>query len=1306
MSRNQARLVLVFAVLLAATFSMACLGGGGSSSLAPLGPKPSAPTGLAASAGDRRVDLTWTAATGAATYTVYRDATPNLVPSDANRLAAGVTAAAYADTSALNDVTYYYAVTAASAGGEGAASAVVSARPTSANVPPVAPDPVSASATSTAIRVTWTAVTGATSYRVYRSSSPNVPIDTGAQIADVPAPATSYDDAAATPGNTYFYVVRAVNAFGASQRSNIVGPVSRANALAAPTGLTATAGNAKVDLSWTAVSGATAYKVYRSNAPAPVTSGALLATVNAPTVTYSDATAVNGTLYYYVVTTVGGPSDSGPSNEVSATPAAGGAPPTAPTALTATPGNGRVDLSWTASAGATTYNVYRATAASVPITGTPLGVVSAPVTTYADTTVTNGTTYFYVVTAVNASGQSAASNEVSAAPTPGTGAPPAPTGLVATGGNAQVSLSWTAAGGATSYRVYRATAPGVPATGTPLATVNAPTVTYTDATATNGTTYYYVVTAVNAGGASAASNEANATPTAPGSPPSAPTGLVATAGAGKIDLSWNSVSGAVTYKVWRGTAPGVTATGSPLATVNAPTVTYSDATAANGTTYYYVVTAENANGASVVSNEASATVNALPVAPTGLTATAGNAFVLLKWTGSAGATGYRIYRATAPSVPISSGGGTPLYSGVKQTSYVDGAVTSGTTYYYVVTAVNGAGESGASNEVSATPTAAWKVVFPFGTTNTLWGLWGSGPFDVYAVGYNGVILRSLDGGASWDTLSAAGSTAEFKDVWGPQAGELYVVGASGTILKSVDGATFTASPSGTTQNLEGVFGAPDASAIWAVGAAGTIQKSTDRGVSWTAQGVGAGVDFLAVWAYDAQNVFAVGKGGKVYATTNGGAAWSAQTSNTTKDLHAVFGVTDKEVYASGDSDAFIATTNGGAAWSVKTIGSSVVNFHGAWAPSSQNVIIGGTSGKVYATADGGATFTAQASNSTARFEDMWGFGASDVWGSGSSGTVMHWGGSTWANKGGSGVSSALLWDIQVVNKNSIYVVGDQSTILHFDGNTWVPQTVPSPPGPGQRVWAVWGSSDNFVWSCGIDGASGAPLVLNTTNVGATWGNATTAANFGTVFPFELTGFGATDVWIVGGVNGPKVRRTLDGGTTWSSITMPASTPANLNRVFGPDADHLFIAADAGKVYATANARATPPTWTSATTNTTKNVLGVWGSSLNNMYCCDDGGGIFRSTNGGTSWSAVTSGVTTKLWQVWGDVSGAPLYAVGASAKVLKSTNGTTFTAETLPASVPATAEFAELMGTSGNELWVVGLDNPAAPTSALILRYR
>ena len=190
----------------------------------------------------------------------------------------------------------------------------------------------------------------------------------------------------------------------------------------------------------------------------------------------------------------------------------GSAPPT-PTGLTASAANAQVNLSWSASSGATAYYVKRSTT-----TGGPYTQVATPTATnYGDNAVTNGTTYYYVVSAYNSYGQSANSSEVSAtpvAPPPPNNPPSAPTGLQATPGNAQVSLSWTTSSGATSYHVKRSTT-----NGSGYAQVGAPTsASFVDTGLANGTTYYYVVSALNSAGESANSSQASATPAANSAP--------------------------------------------------------------------------------------------------------------------------------------------------------------------------------------------------------------------------------------------------------------------------------------------------------------------------------------------------------------------------------------------------------------------------------------------------------------------------------------------------------------------------------------------------------------------------------------------------------------------------------------------------------------------------------------------------------------------------------------------------------------------------------------------------------------------
>jgi hypothetical protein len=173
----------------------------------------------------------------------------------------------------------------------------------------------------------------------------------------------------------------------------------------------------------------------------------------------------------------------------------------APSSLIATGQDKNVQLTWHGIPDATGYNIERSLAPGGPYTLLASNVTD---TTYADSNVSNGIIYYYVVKAVNASGQSANSNEASAIPQ--IPAPSAPTNLTAATSNAQVFLLWNHVPEATGYTVSRSTYSGGPYTTVTSVTYN----TYMNIGLSNGMTYYYVVQAFNAGGTSGYSNEAAA----------------------------------------------------------------------------------------------------------------------------------------------------------------------------------------------------------------------------------------------------------------------------------------------------------------------------------------------------------------------------------------------------------------------------------------------------------------------------------------------------------------------------------------------------------------------------------------------------------------------------------------------------------------------------------------------------------------------------------------------------------------------------------------------------------------------------
>ena len=756
---------------------------GGSPALAQTPPAPTAPV-LTIQGITGRITLTWTVVPGATTYNLYRGTGSGtetsyrvgIPPASIPPASGGTTS--FTDTGINNQSSYYYQLTAVGPGGESAKSAEVS------DSALAAPATVTVHAGDSQISIAWAAAPGATSYNLYRSfgigtagSGQETLCKSGLTSASSP-----YSDTGLENGQTYYYQVTAVRPGTESDTSPEVSATTQPPPPLAPTGLSATAGNGQVTLSWTAAANAASYTVYRATSSGAEAAPAVTSGVTG--ISYTDTGLANGIAQYYVVTASDAGGESAWSVEAHATPSGACA---TPTGLMAFPAHGKVSLSWNSVAGAASYKVYRSNGNS-PFTTTSTFSVSKTANAsvgYVDTTAstTDGITYYYEVTSVNGSAESAATAAVAAT----TGTPPSvPSGVSATGSTGQVTLSWPAVSGASSYNVYRGTNAGseLPQPLLTGVTGTGPV----DSTAVNGQVYFYKVTAVGPAGAngsngpeSAASAEVSTTPLA------APTNLTGQAGNSQVSLAWYPVAGAKSYNVYRSTSSGTQ--GSKLNAGILTNPTYLDSSSlSNGTTYYYQVTAVATGSESLPSAQTVVPIPNVPLAPTGLSATAGNAQAALQWTPASGATSYILYRGTQ------AGGAASYLTGLTGTSYTDTGLVNGTTYYYQITALNSSGESARAAEVSALPLGppgAASYLSATATSPTQIQLyWGA---SAGATGYTLTRSGGSSGNGSFP-LSVTGTS--FQDS-GLTAGTSYTYQVQAT----GGGGGSTANPSATTSTL-------------------------------------------------------------------------------------------------------------------------------------------------------------------------------------------------------------------------------------------------------------------------------------------------------------------------------------------------------------------------------------------------------------------------------------------------------------------------------------------------------------------------
>ncbi len=237
--------------------------------------------------------------------------------------------------------------------------------------------------------------------------------------------------------------------------------------------------------------------------------------------------------------------------------------------------------------------------------------------------------------------------------------------------------------------------------------------------------------------------------------PGTPTWVSATSGTPvQVDLTWNAAANASTYVLERGTNAGGPYTDFTNA-ISSATTNYIDMQVISGTTYYYVLAAENVSGTNF-STQISATPVGAPAAPVLGVGAAGAGNLALHWKSSYGATNYVIERATA------SGAETVLKT-VTNNSYLDTGLTAGLTYYYEVVAQGSGGASAPSDEASSVVLASgWQLFDNFSLDSVgadLNGLTGSAGIGMGWTNLGGGTPITVTNGAPFGPYNYAQYTA-------------------------------------------------------------------------------------------------------------------------------------------------------------------------------------------------------------------------------------------------------------------------------------------------------------------------------------------------------------------------------------------------------------------------------------------------------------------------------------------------------------------------------------------------------------------
>lgn len=461
---------------------------------------------------------------------------------------------------------------------------------------------------------------------------------------------------------------------------------------------------------------------------------------------------------------------------------------------------------------------------------------------------------------------------------------------------------------------------------------------------------------------------------------------------------------------------------------------------------------------------------------------------------------------------------------------------------------------------------------PIFTNNNLVSLDFADVNHGWAVGQNGMIIATVNGGTSW-TIQPAGITGYFSGVSFANTQEGWAV-AGNVVLHTTNGGQtwsqqtvpantwlydvqfinaqvgwgagsqeniiFTNNGGQTWTTLRGGTGSQFSDPLWSVDFAdpvhgvavgnGAVISSSDGGQTW----VRPANDFHSVsnrlFALDAQHVWSANAGAEILYSINGGELWARSTLYTATATSQVTDVVFRDAQNGwatvndGPPGFIYRTTNGGQTW--QNVGAPATAALSAIAVvDSQTLVAAGNNGTILRSIDNGATWVTVTSPNAVNFSDLNFVNSTTGWLVGSQGKIFKStdGGQTWVPQVSGLDPSAWLLSVSFADANNGWAAAGSVLVHTVDGGqVWSPQAFES----GATARSVQAISPETAWLVGSR-SNGSAYVAQTTDGGAVWvrDNFNATASFKSAFFLDENNGWAGGAKFTGGDEGRIYRRT-------------------------------------------------------------------------------------------------------------------------------------------------------------------------------------
>lgn len=540
------------------------------------------------------------------------------------------------------------------------------------------------------------------------------------------------------------------------------------------------------------------------------------------------------------------------------------------------------------------------------------------------------------------------------------------------------------------------------------------------------------------------------------------------------------------------------------------------------------------------------------------------------------------------------------------------------------------------------------------TVENLRAVWGESEREVYAVGWEGAVLR-FDG-TRWEPLLVDDNDEpmygdrRFFSVWGRTVdGQAYIGGKDGLILqrRTSNGEWEMMTQLPQASDVNGIWGAPGSNRLVAIGDVGRIWRYD--GAGWSVDHAGdvpilvpghdPAVDLHAVWGTGPDEIYAVGDDFTIVEFD--GLAWSVVMSDgpagsdSSDDFNAIWGTSSDDIYAAGDRSTLRHFD--GQTWSdvaLPSVIGSDTPLRGIWGTSSSNIFVSGNDGITLH--HDGTHWVALRPTVPEHLYGMWGTGSDNLYVIGNSGRIAHHSGMAWAQVELD--TTEELHDVWGRATNDIFAVGDKGLVLHYDGLDWSRLTLVDGNGSeldtDRDLMAISGNSAGHVVIAGEDGT-----VLRFD--GSAWHRDSLG------FASDLRGAWMDETGVAHVVGQGGARARFDG-TSWWVQDRGDTASRRFNSVWGSSPDDVWVVGDdklgddprLPLIFRLDNDRLEPVELAS-----NDPFRRVWGSGRDDVYVVGDDGELWH--HDGETWRSSPSSTANNLRGVTGDDQGRR-FAVGSN----------------------------------------------------------